>query len=509
MSDKKMWQKEDVGLEDDGIEMDTEKIVLGEEELLENEAFFNPGEKTQIEREENAENDSGRKKSTIFKEEYERLKKEEEESIKKEEKRKKILQEGFEAMDNSDNLNSDHILSDFNAKYPTPDSKPSVSTFVPPEDRDELATQKNEPKRENAERNVSSVTETQEEEKNSLDYKLFNVSGNLDRCLELLDEYKEKRKSEPNTVDNSSDFKKLGLNIFYSFKSLMNNLSADDLQIISADDNNLSVKLSSQKSNIDLEKLKKVFLSVEEFGNDYEMHRFTGQFDVVFSKDNNNIYSCFEKFKQKCSEKNISNKNLDEIDGTVVDLRKMYRGKTTYGKNDHEDNQVSLSDSFRKKVEWHKNAKKFFVGLIRKFEDLTRKVFRKLEDIDRKVSKNSAKFIYGKSFKPEAWEEEEQTRKERREKEDLARKEKREKEDQEMENSLTGKTADEVLEETNEDIMYSLSEEEGNSLTSSKAFEGATRTTADEISKKTNEDIVKMEKNRSKGQNNSLNFNSH
>ena len=91
MSDKRMWQKEDVGLEDDGIEMDAEKIVLGEEELLENEAFFNPGEKTQIEREENTENDSGRKKSTIFKEEYERLKKEEEESIQKEEKKKENI----------------------------------------------------------------------------------------------------------------------------------------------------------------------------------------------------------------------------------------------------------------------------------------------------------------------------------------------------------------------------------------------------------------------------------
>lgn len=482
MSDKRMWQKEDAGLEDDGIEMDTEKIVLGEEELLENEAFFNPGEKTQIEREENAENDSGRKKSTIFKEEYERLKKEEEESIKKEEKRKKILQEGFEAMDNSDNLNSDYILSDFNAKYPAPDSRPSVSTFVPPEDRDdELTTQKNEPKRENAERNVSSVTETQEEEKNSLDYKLFNVSGNLDRCLELLDEYKEKRKSEPNTVDNSSDFKKLGSNIFYSFKSLMNNLSADDLQIISADDNNLSVKLSSQKSNIDLEKLKKVFLYVKEFSNDYEMYRFIGQFDAVFSKDNNNIYSCFEKFKQKCSGKNISNKNLDEIDGTIIDLRGMYRGKTTYGKNNPENNQVSLSDSFGKKVKQYNKIKKFFVSLTRKFEDLTRKVFRKLEDFDRKVSKDSAKFIYGKSFKPEAWEEEEQTRKERRKKEDLARKEKREKEDQEMENSLMN----------------------------GEAFRVAADKTADEVLKKTNEDIVKMRENKSKEQNNGLNFNSN
>lgn len=739
MSYKKMWKKEDVGLDDDGIEMDTEKIVLGEEELLKNEAFFNPEEKIQIEKEENIENDLGRKKSTIFKEEYEKFKKEEEESIRKEEKRKRILREGFEAMDNSDDLNSNYVSNDFNVKHSNPNNELLASKFEPqkdkdkaiveksenkneetkknesptveiqkeedlidfdelndingnikrclesigkykekreelgkndfdnllnftpeiydnfdkllfslsgissvkmsiknnnlsvrplsvrpggrdssnnvnspyyfdvnleelkeifflikefandpamvdfsgkfnneasdslnyfkefkqnvekhcgsieilneidainqnlieqnnalnPEDkvqtapnlkvkdaididnlkqknnasnsgsksltsefevqkdRDKILVQKNELKKENTERNVSSITEIQEEEKNSISYKLFNIGGNLDRCLELLDEYKVKRKLEPNTADNSSDFKKLGLNIFNDVVCLMNNLSNRDLQIISADGDNLSVKLYSQKSNLNLKKLKELFLSIRRFSSDYEMYRFTtDQFSDIFNYHENiySIYSRFEKFKQKCSEKNISNKNLDEIDDIFVDLRKMYCGKTpyTYGENNPKDNQTPLSDSFRKKVKQYNNIKKFFIGLTRKFEDLTRKVFRKLEDFNRKVGKKSAKFIYGgksKSFREVSMKLRERKRisKLRREKEDQARQEKRDREDWGMENNLIG----------------------------NEAFRIAAGKTANEMSKKTNEDIAKMEKNRSKGQNSGLNFSSN
>lgn len=106
-----------------------------------------------------------------------------------------------------------------------------------------------------------------------------------------------------------------GSKIHDNFKYLLNLLLDKELQSISVDGNNLSIKLFLQKNNFNLEKLKEIFVFIRNFGADAGMTDFTGEFN---DGDDKNLLGKFKEFRGRIEEKFGSVKILEEIENSII-----------------------------------------------------------------------------------------------------------------------------------------------------------------------------------------------